>query len=609
MHKAACSLLDVINDILDFSKLESAKVEIEHAPFYLEDVFDDLANAISLRAAQKNLELLFDIRAGVPAELTGDRLRLAQILINLGNNAVKFTEQGEVRVGVEAKALSGQGVVLHFWVSDTGIGMTEEQMAKLFNSFTQADSSTTRRFGGSGLGLVICKQLVGLMQGRVWVESSYGAGSTFHFDVHIDCPPVAVAAPVVAAGPRVLVIDDSASARAILLAMGPPLGLQMVCAATGIEALVALDEAQAAGTPFDIVVLDWQMPIMNGPQCAELIRQRDPQRHARILLTLSADTAERMPSQPGEALYDGVLAKPLTPTRLLTAINQALGIAPAQASASSRAQEVSGDMRERLAGNRVLLVEDNEMNQELATALLAQAGVAVVIAGNGQQALAILAQDRAFGCVLMDCQMPVMDGYAATQQIRANPATRSLPVIAMTASAMKGDMEKALAAGMDDYITKPLDVTSMFTIIGRWIKPVAVSTAVPPPPEQVAPPAPTAEAELASLAGIDVAAGLAICMNNEGLYRKMLGLFLPQAQHFEAQFAEQLEQGDRAAMERLAHTLKGTAANIGASGVEAAAFNLQRLCEQGDQAQYRTALAALSVELAVVVSSLRGFEL
>ncbi len=610
VHQAASSLLDVINDILDFSKLESAKMDIEHAEFFLEDVFEDLSNAISLRASQKKLELLFLIQPGIPEGLIGDRLRLAQVLINLGNNAVKFTERGEVVIGVEATGRIDNCVTLHFWVRDTGIGLTDEHKAKLFNSFTQADSSNTRRYGGSGLGLVISRQLVELMGGQVWVESEFGVGSTFHFDVRVDClnlpSPLSTAASITELqGVRALVVDDNTSAREILVSMGTAIGLQVDQVANGLDALIAIDELERVGGRYGLIFMDWQMPIMDGVDCVELIRQRENHRQARVIMVTAAGVEEAERSALRKAVaFDAVLAKPATAAKLLATVCKVLGAAHTTLQRESHQYELPADLQQRLAGNRVLLVEDNEMNQELAVALLKQSQLSVVVAGNGQVALDILSQDQAFGCILMDCQMPVMDGYSATQHIRLNPLTQSIPVIAMTASAMKGDKEKALAAGMDDYITKPLNVASMFAIIGKWIKP-----AVAAEPEVVAPVASPPMVGLAALEGIDVHAGLAICMNNQGLYTKMLGMFRTQAEGFAAQFSATEEEGDTVAMIRLAHTLKGTAANIGAHGVEKAAEGLQLACQQGlASSAISASLAQLVEELAPVIRSLRGLE-
>ena len=602
VNQAANSLLSIINDILDFSKLESAKMEIEHQEFNLEDAFDDLSNAISLRANQKNLELLFDIRASVPASLIGDRLRLAQVLINLGNNAVKFTEHGEVIVGVEVVEVVDTRLTLHFWVKDTGIGLTEAQKSKLFTSFTQADSSTTRRYGGSGLGLVICKQLVELMNGHIWVESQYGEGSTFHFHVDVDClsaPASSVASVEPLKDLRVLLVDDNAAAREMVAAMGVALGLKVDEVANGIEALIAIDKICQSGSRYDVILLDEQMPIMGGAHCLDLIRQRLSHHDVRAVLIRSAGGEGSGGVERAEE-FDAILAKPLTTVKLVAAITESPDNQDSKAAGKHRDASMSADQHARLDGARILLVEDNELNQELAVALLTQAGASVVVAVNGQRALDILHQDQQFALVLMDCQMPVMDGYMATQHIRASAQTRALPVIAMTASAMKGDKEKALAAGMDDYITKPLDVASMFATISKWIKRVPSQSAAAGP---VSPPLVEGFGELP---GIDVEAGMAVCMNNAALYTKLLKMFRQQAQDFPGQFEAALEQGDEVVTKRLAHTLQGTAGNVGAMEVQRAAAALDQACKEHCSTETLHArFTALREELANVVAVLK----
>ncbi len=605
VNQAANSLLDIINDILDFSKLESTKMEIEHLEFNLEEVFDDLSNAISLRANQKNIELLFDIPATVPPLLIGDRLRLAQVLINLGNNAVKFTEQGEVIVGVELVEVVDTRVTLHFWVKDTGIGLTEAQKSKLFNSFTQADSSTTRRYGGSGLGLVISKQLVELMNGRIWVESKYGVGSTFHFHIDVDClsAPQALAASTESLkNLRVLLVDDNAAAREMVAAMGLALGLRVDEVANGIEALIAIDKICQSGSQYDVILLDEQMPIMGGAYCLELIRQRPNHGDVRAVLIRSAGGEDSAGVERAEA-FDAVLSKPLTTIKLIGAISETDEGLGSAAVGKLRDSSVALGQGARLDGARILLVEDNELNQELAVALLTQAGASVVVAANGQRALEILDQDQEFALVLMDCQMPVMDGYTATQTIRADVKTRHLPVIAMTASAMKGDREKALAAGMDDYITKPLDLGSMFATITKWMKPLAVNSAAAEPVS------PLSADGLGELPGIDVDAGMAVCMNNVVLYTRLLKMFRQQALDFPAHFKEALEEGDESVTTRLAHTLQGTAGNIGATGVQQYAAALHEACKGQLGAQELNArLHALEEELANVAAVLQVVE-
>ncbi|MEI6413596.1 MAG: response regulator [Pseudomonadota bacterium] len=476
VHRAAGNLLGIINDILDFSKIEAGKMTLETIDFRLEDVMDHLANLVGIKATDKGLELLFSTAPDVPTALVGDALRLGQILVNLGNNAIKFTEQGEIVVGVDKVSQDPAGILLHFWVKDSGIGMTPEQCGKMFQSFSQADASTTRKYGGTGLGLAISKNLVEQMQGRIWVESEYGQGSTFHFHAHFGLQAEPMARRMFNAaelrGVRVLVVDDNASAREILSTMARHFGLEADAAQDGPQALQQVAEAERRNQPYDLLLMDWKMPGMDGVETVRRL-QAEPLRNRPAVIMVTAygrDEAQDSAAQRGMT-FQSVLTKPVTPSTLLEGIGEALGKGFTSETPVHKKADHGIEAMKKLAGTRVLLVEDNEMNQELAVALLGQAGMAVVVANHGQEALDILAKDSRFDGVLMDCQMPVMDGYAATREIRKNPAFQGLPVIAMTANAMAGDREKVIEAGMVDHIAKPLNVAEMFATLARWIKP------------------------------------------------------------------------------------------------------------------------------------------
>ncbi len=621
VHRAGENLLGIINDILDFSKIEAGKMTVERIDFRLEDVMDHLANLVGLKAEDKGLELLFQADPEVPTALVGDPLRLGQVLVNLGNNAVKFTEKGEVVFGVEVVGQTKNGVELHFWVRDTGIGMTPEQCGKLFQSFSQADTSTTRRYGGTGLGLAISKTLVELMDGRIWVESRPGVGSTFHFHAHFGVQAKPMQRRTVRnddlQGVRVLVVDDNASAREILSRMAQQYGVEADMAPDGRRALEMVEQAEHKGRPYDLVFMDWKMPIMDGVETVEALRKtRDPAMPSVIMVTaFGRDEVLNTAEQRGVELQT-VLTKPVTPAGLAEAISQALGRqAPHEAAARSEdrheaRQDTLHDIRHQseaaLRGARVLLVEDNDMNQELALELLRSAGMEVVLAENGQKALDILTQDDRFDGVLMDCQMPVMDGYTATRAIRANPKWADLPVLAMTANAMAGDREKVLEVGMNDHIAKPLKIEQMFDTIARWIKPQATaerSQALPAPRA----PAPTMKPlpeDLQALPGIDVAAGLATTLDNHGLYRRLLVRFWQGHHDFDAQFAAALTDSDASAPARLAHTLKGSAGNIGAQALAQKAGVLEQRCLAG--APPAAIQAALDGVMAVLPEVMAG---
>jgi len=580
VNRSAENLLGIINDILDFSKIEAGKMSIEQVPFRLEDVLDNFASMIGLKAEDKGLELLIATPASLPTALIGDPLRLGQILINLGNNAAKFTEQGEVVVGAEQVTMADGRVELHFWVRDSGIGMTPEQCARLFQSFSQADSSTTRKYGGTGLGLVISKNLVELMAGRIWVDSEAGKGSTFHFHawfgVQTDVAPRRMFHADELLGLRVLVVDDNASAREILSTMARSFGLEVDVANGGAEALRMLAEAEHKQLAYDLVLLDWRMPGMDGIETLQRMQGGALQQVPAVIMVTAFGREEAHEAALRQDMQlPAVLTKPVTPSTLLEAIGVALGKGVVSESRQAEREDRSHADQAALAGAHVLLAEDNEMNQELARELLESAGIVLSIVENGQQALDALAGAERYDGVLMDCQMPVMDGYAATRHLRAQPQFADLPIIAMTANAMAGDRELALAAGMNDHISKPLNVNTMFATMARWIRP-SRPAAVP----AVAPTTSTGtNAAPADLPGIDQRAGLATAMGRHDLYQRLLMRFREQQRDFAAQFTQARASDDASAAARAAHTLRGTAGNIGAHPLAEAATALELACK------------------------------
>lgn len=572
VNLAAESLLGIINDILDFSKIEAGRMEMEAVAFRLEDVMDHLANVVGIRAEDKGLELLFDIKQDVPGTLVGDALRLGQILINLGSNASKFTEQGEIVVGIETVAVSENKHELHFWVSDTGIGMSEEQCGKLFQSFSQADTSTTRKYGGTGLGLAISKNLVELMGGKIWVESQLGKGSTFHFQVSFGTSEDIFSRRMFHAGEllgvRVLVVDDNMSAREILSTMARTFGLEVDAAWDGAQALDMLAKADSHGLPYDLVLMDWKMPKLDGIETVQRMLQAGLTQTPAVIMVTAFGRKEALESaRQREIPIRLALTKPVTPSHLLEAVGEALGkgniVEYSAVKTSADDQAIAA-----LYGARILVVEDNDLNQELAQELLERAGMQVVIAVNGAEALKLLEKDAAFDGILMDCQMPVMDGYTATQAIRANPSLRHLPIIAMTANAMAGDRQKVIDAGMLDHIAKPLNIASMFEIMAKWIRPQSSSMDV----------SYLEASEFTHLVGIDVDKGLQVCMHDVDLYRRVLIKFREGQQDFEQRFQAAIAGDDDNAPAREAHTLRGVAGNIGATALQTSAAKLEAAC-------------------------------
>ena len=422
VYASAQSLLGIINDILDFSKIEAGKLEMEEVRFHLEDVLDNLSGLIGFKAHEKGLELLFNIDPEVPTALVGDPLRLGQVLINLANNAVKFTEAGEIIVSIHVLEQDGNRVKLGFSVEDTGIGLTREQITKLFRSFSQADSTTTRRYGGTGLGLSISKRLTEMMQGEIGVTSDPGKGSVFHFSAWFEIQAEADSARLVVAedlaGMQVLVVDDNQSAREILQKMLDSFGFQVSVAASGEACIARLQESNNGSESIRLVLMDWQMPGMSGIQAARRILEDDLIQPKPRILIVTAFGREEVMHEVERAQLDGLLIKPVNPSLLFDTVMELFGHEAKRAAREQLDRVAADDALSQVRGARVLLVEDNDINQELAVELLGNAGLEVRVAGNGAEALEHLSREK-FDVVLMDVQMPVMDGYTATRAIRS----------------------------------------------------------------------------------------------------------------------------------------------------------------------------------------------
>ncbi|MET3130173.1 two-component system sensor histidine kinase/response regulator [Oxalobacteraceae bacterium GrIS 1.11] len=598
VESASRNLLGVIDDILDFSKIEAGKMAFENIDFYIEDVLAQIADLAVARARDKGLELLFDVGADVPAVLRGDPLRLGQVLINLSNNAIKFTERGEIVVGIHVLRRETDAVWLRVAVRDTGIGLSPVQCGKLFQAFAQADTSTTRHYGGTGLGLTISKRLVEMMGGEIGVDSAAGVGSTFYFTARFELASMAHATATPApdlSGLRVLVVDDNASAREIFLAMLGALKFDAVAVDGGARAVEAVARARAEGRPYGLVLMDWKMPGMNGVDAIAAIRA-DAQAGAAsapAAIVVTAHDRDALLEHLPERHIDGVLNKPVSASTLLDSISMVFGKELGQCRTARRQTDYkSAELAVR--GAYLLLVEDNEVNQEVAQQILGDAGVRVDIASNGAMALAKIAVADYDG-VLMDCQMPVMDGYQATRALRDNPRHARLPVIAMTANAMVGDKEKCLEAGMNDFIAKPIDVAQLFSTLARWIEPRHPQDPADPAPA----PMPILEKaeQLPPIAGLKMEEALRRVGGNLGLMRKLLNRFIETQVDAMQRIDAAIEANDLAGATREAHTLKGLAGNIGAGGVAGSAARLEQLLGDGTQQGLRAAVDELAQEL------------
>jgi signal transduction histidine kinase/DNA-binding response OmpR family regulator/HPt (histidine-containing phosphotransfer) domain-containing protein/HAMP domain-containing protein len=604
IHNAGTSLLAVINDILDFSKIEAGRLDVEAADFRLDEVIASVTTLTAQKAHEKGLEFLAHVAPGIPDCLVGDPFRLGQILTNCVNNAVKFTERGEIRLDIKQVERTGEKALLEFSVSDTGIGMTPEQSAKLFQPFTQADMSTTRRHGGTGLGLTICRRLVELMGGRIWLESEPGVGTTFFFTVWLGVGEAKGTAriPAKLSRLRVLVVDDNPTAREILQEPLSTLATRVDVVASGKEAIAAVREHDAAD-PYDIVFMDWRMPGMDGLQASRHIKSDETLGHQPAIVLVTAFGREEVREEAERLQLDGFLVKPVTRSMIVDTLVNVF------AEAGGEPGHVAARETVDLSGARILLVEDNEINQQIACELLEGAGARVTVADNGRKAVAILsggAQPPPFDVVLMDLQMPEMDGYQATTKIRSDPHGAALPIIAMTAHATLEERQRCLAAGMNDHVAKPIDPGSLFGAVRRFYTPP--DGAAPMVPDDSSPRRTAvtgAQAGLPSIPGLDTADGLARVRGNHSLYLKLLRQFLEQQGPAVAEITGALAAGDIERAERLAHTVKGVAGNIGATEVQSAAGNLEKLIrDRAPGTQVDPATRRLSAALDPVVTAL-----
>ena len=570
-------LLAIINDILDFSQIEAGKLTVEHTEFELEKVLDNLANLIAEKTSAKRLHLLFDVDKSVPPMLIGDPLRLGQILINYSNNAIKFTEQGEIDIIIRVKEETDKDVLLYCAVRDTGIGLTAEQIGRLFQRFSQADTSITRKFGGTGLGLAISKRLAELMGGEVGVESEPGKGSTFWFTLRLGKgvgQQRALALSGDLHGKRVLVVDDKEHARQVLDEMLAGMGLKVDQAESGLTAIGAVERAEAQGMPYEIVFLDWQMQGMDGNETATRIRKL-PLVRVPHLMMVTAYGREDVIQGAEEAGIESVLLKPVSASVLFDSVVRILG---GVVDGARTAWDASADGVAQLAGiqgARILLVEDNDLNQEVALELLRDAGFAVDLAANGQVALDMV-RGADYDIVLMDIQMPVMDGVTATREIRKQKRFNDLPVVAMTADAMRGDRERCLEAGMNDHIAKPIEPEELWKALVKWIKPRhSTSAAANVEPRAVQTGLDVAAVLPTGIEGLDMAAGLHRVLGKKPLYISMLRKFSAGQKSVTAEICMALEGNDWNTAERLAHTLKGVSGTIGATALQHLAEKLE----------------------------------
>jgi len=611
IFNASNALLHIINDILDFSKIEAGKLEIELTPFHLDDVLDNLTSLITISTRNKGLEFLISIAPEVPNGLVGDPLRLGQILTNLVNNAVKFTETGEIIIKVSVIEQDHSQLTLQFSVSDTGIGMTEEQLEGMFKAFSQADSSTTRKFGGTGLGLSICKQLVELMDGGISVESCHGEGSTFSFHIPFDTheeaqPKTRLTLPKKLNSLPVLVVDDSPNSLEIMQNLLQNLSFKVTTALSGKAGLKLLQQAQQKGTPYELVLMDWKMPGLDGIETTQIIRADTELNPQPTIIMATAYGREELIRHTSDITLDALILKPITPSSLydtiMTAFHQQ-GHLKKSPQLREEIWDIGLEQVKEIRGARILLVEDNEVNQQVAIELLEKAQLHISIANNGKEAVD-LANSEHFDCVLMDLQMPIMDGFAATKILRSDPSKDSLPIIAMTANALLEDQQRCREAGMNGHIAKPISPKEMFAILAKNIK--SGEREVPELSAQSSDN--NSDYKLPDLPGIDLPTALArVCGSHES-YRKLLLKFAENQADVINQAQAAVESGDHALAIRIAHTLKGTAGNIGATVLHKKATDLESVLRE-KSIDSQPLIAETAAELNRLLSLIKPLEI
>lgn len=595
------ALLGLLNDILDYAKIEAGRLELEIVEFQLEDLLDSLSALFAVRAEEKSIELLFDVAPDVPNRLQGDPLRLSQVFANLVGNAIKFTEQGEVRVSVAATFLEDKQLLLTCAVRDSGIGIPAEQQAVLFAPFTQADSSTTRKYGGSGLGLSICKRLVHMMGGEIAVQSSPGQGSRFQFTVHMswvgDETPQQQHFPVRLPHMRVLVVDDSKSSLEILGKILNSWGLRVSLADSAVAGLRRLEEAAQAGAPYELILIDWRMPGIDGLEMARRLQERvatGKLAAAPTLIMVTAHGREQVMAAAEHVRLDAILEKPITASHLFDTLIEITGQAFMRPQRRMPAQEQ--DLRtltRPIHGARILLVEDNPTNRLVANAYLEKMCMQVDTAQHGGEAVEMAAHGS-YDAILMDLQMPVMDGFEATRLIRDTDKGRTLPIIAMTAAAMSQDRLATHSAGMDAHVAKPIDPHELAAVLLQYIPERDFTT---PPARPLGATQPDAAFDLP---GLDLASAVRNLDNDWRLLRHVLKSFQNDFREANAQLENDLSSGKVQDAIRTVHSVKGLAHNIGAKSLEDVAKHFETELREGKTRLYAEFSTLLDAALAAI---------
>ncbi|MBF0424748.1 MAG: response regulator [Magnetococcales bacterium] len=603
VRKASHTLMGLIDDILDFSKMEAGKLELDPVVFDLQDMVDHLAELFSMQTTEKGIELVFHAPVTTHRALYGDAQRLEQILINLIRNAIKFTDSGTIAVRITLHDTTPGGVEFHCQVEDTGIGVDPERLPHLFQPFVQADGSTTRRFGGTGLGLTICKRLVELMAGTIQAESTPGVGSTFSFRLPLESRPPLHADPLAVTrrfrGMQVLVVDDNTATREMLIGILSSFGMEPIAVGSGEAAMAEALTAQTAGRPFPLILMDWRLPGEDGIAVTRTLwahqHATSPTIARTKVIMLTAFGDEETEQEACAAGIDAFIHKPVTRSQILDAIQRVFGEQPPRRDHTARMLAEEAETTSKIGGARILLAEDNEINQQVARGLLERVGLSVEIAGNGQEVLRLLDRNT-YEAVLLDIQMPVMDGLETARRLRADPRFRTLPLIAMTAHAMADDKRRCLEAGMNDHLAKPIRPERLYGLLSRLVGPLLVT------PQPVAATMAEPAIEIPELPGLDRDDGLSRVGGDRALYRRLLLHFHEEQAGLPERIAAALANNDNEGAARLVHTVKGAAGNLGAVLLQRAATGVELALKHGKDPQ--PALAAFTAQLNPLLQSL-----
>lgn len=598
INQSAESLLGILNDILDISKIEADKLEIENREFDLSEVMQNLSYTMATRAHEKELELIFDLSADLPRKLVGDPMRLGQVLLNLISNGIKFTEEGEIVVSVEQVETIGRVALLKFAVRDTGIGIPKDEQELLFQPFHQVDGSTSRRYGGTGLGLAICKKITQLMGGEIHVQSKAGEGAIFWFNVPFEMSGDGEAEerpiPDALAGLKVLVVDDNKTCLKVMTHFALQLGFVAESAPSGEKAIKMIVQADKEGKPFKLVLIDWRMPELDGVETCRKIRKESGLQELPKAILVSKFEMAGLDLPPSDDVLDGVMSKPVTQSLLYDKVLGVFGYEGIDRGNMVRRSGLLARGLEKIRGARILLVEDNDINQQVASELLRGEGFFVTITENGREGVEAVknGSDDGFDIVLMDIQMPVMDGNSATREIRQDRRFKDLPIVAMTADAMSGVRESAIAAGMNDYITKPIVPDVLLKTLVKFV----------PPGERQLPGDYVAGKEkkakevqgMPEIAGVDVDSGINRIGGDVERYRQVLGKFCRSQVDAARKIAEEVASGNLEQAMMLAHSLQGSSGNVGAVELQKQAKHLEELLQEEKVAEIGGELERLS---------------